>query len=291
MVRPSSLHPNHLSLPRSSSKHHPDCIRADLSTRFASLNLQTTHLPSGPPSPHIPILHSAHLPAAKRLILYFGESFQDLGVFAYRTIGQISNAAGSCIDFVSAIHAVPEGAEAPAVLIANCGQLIWYRRGGRAVTQQTWSALPRKTGVSLPYQLDPEKNRVKGHKTIGEHVESVFEWVSKEANDEVRIDVVSVGDSVEEVVRYLETHWGTLKAKVEAVAIGRLVFSAIYFPFFFTSLDMKIADMDIMNSGHAWLGEHPSIWGAEFAYFWSRVRHPPLLISSPHHQSLQTQPI
>ena len=165
------------------------------------------------------------------MILYFGESFQDLGVFAYRTIGQISNAAGSCIDFVSAINTVPEGAQAPAVLIANCGQLIWYRRGGRAVTQQTWNALPRKTGVSLPYQLDPEKNYVKGHKTVGEHVESVFEWVSKEANDDVRIDVVSVGDSVEEAVRYLETHWGTLKAKVEAVAIGRLVFSTFFLCF------------------------------------------------------------
>ena len=89
--------------------------------------------------------------------------------------------------------------------------------------------------MSLPYKLDPEKNYVEGHKTVGEHVESVFEWVSKEANEGVRIDIVIVGDSIEEVVRYLETHWGEWKAKVEAVAIGRLVFLGL---FSFLSLDL-----------------------------------------------------
>ena len=210
------------------------------------------------------------------MILYFGESNQDLGIFAYRTIGQISNAAGSCIDFVSAIHTVPEGSQAPAVVIANCGQLIWYRRGGRAVTQQTWNALPRKTGVSLPYKLDPEKNYVKGHKTVGEHVESVFEWVRKEADEGVRVDIVVVGDSIGGVVRYLETRWGEWKTKVEAVAVGRLVFSA----FSWLLPYMKNAYADIINSGHAWLGADRSEWSDEFADFWARVSRPPFL-SSP----------
>ena len=93
------------------------------------------------------------------------------------------------------------------------------------MTQQTWNALPRKTGVSSPYKLDPEKNYVKGHKTVGEHVESVFEWVRTEADEGARIDIVVVGDSIEEVARYLETRWGEWKTKVEAVAVGRLVFS------------------------------------------------------------------
>lgn len=109
-------------------------------------------------------------------MVYFGESSQDLGIFAYRSIGQISLAAGSCIDFVNTIQ------KECGVVIANCGQLIWYRRGNRPVTQQTWSAVPRKTGVSLPYKLDQEKNRVQGHATVGEHVYSVFEWVKKEAD-------------------------------------------------------------------------------------------------------------
>lgn len=200
-----------------------DCIRAKLASRFAALSLQTAHLPSGISHPNIPILYSAHLNTAKRLILYFGESTQDLGIFAYRTIGQVSYAAGSCIDFVSSIQDVPDGVEAPAVVIANCGQLIWYRRGGRAVTQQTWSALPRKTGVSLPYRLDPEKNRVQGHKTVGEHVESVFEWVKKEASGVAKIDIVGVGDTIEDVSKYLRTHWGEWKEKVDAVAVGRYV--------------------------------------------------------------------
>ena len=44
---------------------------------------------------------------------------------------------------------------------------------------------------------------------------------------------------------------------------------------------MGNADVEIINSGHAWLGEHPSFWSEEFAYFWSRVRHPSLPSSLP----------
>ena len=103
------------------------------------------------------------------------------------------------------------------------------------MTQQTWSAVPRKTGVSLPYKVDPEKNRVPGHGTVKEHVSSVFEWVKKANKGYVRwlltrerntdwlrakIDIVGVGDSVEEVVKYLRTNWNEWKGSVDAVAIG-----------------------------------------------------------------------
>ncbi|KAL8794727.1 MAG: hypothetical protein Q9195_002681 [Heterodermia aff. obscurata] len=259
-AKPSTVPPNPSTSPspKSSPLTSPsptDCIRADLIPRFTALNLHTTHLPSGPSTPNIPILHSAHLPAAKRLILYFGESTQDLGIFAYRTIGQVSHAAGSCLEFVSAVHSsVPVEAAPLAVLIANCGQLIWYRRGARAVTQQTWNALPRKSGVSLPLRLDAGRNRVEGHRTVGEHVRSVFEWVRGEAGEGVRIDVVSVGDSVGEVVRYLESHWGEWKARVEAVAVG---------------------------SGHAWLGPDRSQWSDEFADFWARRARAYLISEEP----------
>ena len=36
------------------------------------------------------------------------------------------------------------------------------------------------------------------------------------------------------------------------------------------------ADVDIIDSGHAWLGPDRSEWSEEFADFWARVSHLPL---------------
>ena len=109
---------------------------------------------------------------------------------------------------------------------------------------QTWSALPRKTGVSLPYRLDPERNRVPGHNTVAEHVASVFEFVSRESRA-MKIEVISIGDSVEDVTRYLRENWTKWAGKIDAVAVG---------------------------SGNAWLGEDVADWDGDFADFWARVR-------------------
>lgn len=218
------------------------CIRNNLAPRFTALGLETVRLPqsAGAEDPHVPILTSTNFPHAKRLILYFGDNVQDLGIFAYRIIGQESISSGSVIDFVTTIRDSGYG-EDTAILIANVGQLIWYRRGARAVTRATWSALPRKFGIDGPMKVDSVKNRVPGHETPEDHVRSVFEMVKQTARADVAIDVIGLCDGAEEAIKYLGENWAHWKENVQAVAVG----SGYFF----------------------------RVKGEEFGEFWSKVRN------------------
>ncbi|KAL8710219.1 MAG: hypothetical protein Q9220_005150 [cf. Caloplaca sp. 1 TL-2023] len=197
------------------------CILTNIQSRLlSSSTLEITPLPLGTSSrePHIPIYTSTNLPTCTRLIVYIGESWQDLGVFAWRTIGQYTIASGSIIDFV---HSIQKRPDPPGVIIANPGQLLWYRGGQRAVTQTTWLALPRKWAVSPAMEIDEVRNRVPGNRNPAEHVAYVFnEVVTKMARKDAKIDVVGMGDGAREVVEYLRDNWEKWEGRVQAVAIG-----------------------------------------------------------------------
>ena len=144
---------------------------------------------------------------------------QDLGIFAYRIIGQESISSGSALDFTHDIQSSKDGSDT-AIVIANLGQLCWYRRGQRATTMTSWNALPRKTGVSGPMRIDSVKNHVPGNEDVKAHVKSVFEAVAKVARDDVVIDVIGIGDGAEEAVEYLDQNWGTWEGTVRAICVG-----------------------------------------------------------------------
>ena len=186
--------------------------------RALSVNVTRLPLDGSPDDPHVPIFTSANLATAKRTILYFGEELQDLGVFAYRTIGQESTGAGTALNFVSTIQA---SKDQPGIIIANLGQLTWYRRGKRAVTRVTWNALPGKTAVSGPMRVDPVKNRARGNEDMAAHVKYVFEAVVRQmVNPDAQLDVIGVGEGASESVSYLERHWDQWEDRVQAMAVG-----------------------------------------------------------------------
>ena len=144
---------------------------------------------------------------------------QDLGVFAYRIIGQESISAGSALDFTHDIQSSKDGADT-AIVIANLGQLLWYRRGQRAVTMASWNGLPRKSGVRGPMRIDPVKNHIPENEDVKAHVKSVFEVVGKMASDDAVIDVIGLGDGAEEAVEYLDQNWMRWETKVRTICVG-----------------------------------------------------------------------
>lgn len=241
-------------------RHFSACIRANIQSRLLASSLTISPLPleTSPSEPHIPIYTSTNISHCKRLILYIGESWQDLGVLAWRVIGQTSIAAGSIIDFVHTIQQAPDN---PGILIANTGQLLWYRGGQRAITMTTWQALPRQTAMGLAMEIHETRNRVPGHRDPKEHIANIFEEViPKLARGDVVIDVAATGDGASDVVVYLRNNWeGKCEKNVQAVAVG---------------------------AGYVWDAEHV-IGGGPFRLFWGDVSFASLIIGF-HSVSLMT---
>ena len=176
-------------------------------------------------------------------MLYIGEAAQDLGVFAYRIIGQESISSGSALDFIHDVQNGKDGKDI-GIMVANPGQLLWYRRGQRAMTMESWNGLPRKTGVSDPMRIDPVKNYVPGNKDVQHHVANCFDAIAELAIKDVKIDIAAVGEGAECVARYLDQNWERWESNIQAMCVG---------------------------VGFLWRMEQES-FNEKFMQFWSRVR-------------------
>jgi hypothetical protein len=188
--------------------------------RLRALNLHTINLPLSTPStdPHVPILASASLSKSLHVIVLFYEHSQDLGIFAQRIIGGKGGInAGSAVNFVRYIQAV---LPSTGIILANLGQLRWWRRGGKAVTHTTWFALPRKSAVSETPRFDPIKNSVRGNRNTEEHVSYIFNHVITELCDpKARISVIGVGDGSYQASNFLDRNWSAWGERMESFSM------------------------------------------------------------------------
>lgn len=126
------------------------------------------------------------------------------------------------------------------------GQLLWYRRGKRAVTRATWAGLPRRTGVSQQLTVDSKKNRVPGNEDVAAHTKYIFEYViPRMVNPAAKLNIIGIGEGAEETVNYLQYSWETWKDRIQAIVIG---------------------------SGYQWPSS--DIQNPEFADFWGKVLFP-----------------
>jgi len=183
--------------------------------------MTTLRLPltiTGPNEPHVPILVSANLRTASRIIVVFGEPIQDLGIWAYRSIGTNGINAGSAVSLAEHVlyqqqkscqketTAERNQLSDTALVLANTGQLVWHAAGRKAITMPTWLALPRRSAVDPP-QTMTERNKIRGNENWQEHVECVFGEIlaarGRLVRADAKIDIVGVAEGGLGVVRYL----------------------------------------------------------------------------------------
>ena len=211
--------------------HHVDnrieVIRNIVSERLQNLGLEKIRLPLGATetNPTLPIFVSSNLKTKKRVIILFYEHNQDLGIFAHRIIGGRGGInAGSAVDFVKYIQSMAtsgDNHEAPGIILANMGQLWWWRQGRKAVTQTSWYALPQKSAVDRPYRFDEVKNRIPGNKNTEEHVNYIFNHVvEKLVNSGAKLSVVGVSEGATRVASFLENaeNWKKWGNRMDALA-------------------------------------------------------------------------
>ncbi|KAJ0416835.1 Arb2 domain-containing protein [Aspergillus carlsbadensis] len=205
-----------------------ECIRKIVSARLRNLGLVTLHLPlnSGPTKPHVPILVSKNLSTASRIILVFGEPIQDLGIWAYRTVGAENINTGSAVDFAKAVleHEEKNGGKGDvALVLANTGQLIWHCASGRALSINSWLAQPRPSAVeSAPGET--KRNKIPGNENWQAHVGSVFNGIlsarGQLVRKDVKIDVIGLAEGGLGAIRYLALNWNTWRPHISAICLA-----------------------------------------------------------------------
>lgn len=205
--------------------------------------MEITRLPLGTPanSPHVPILTSKNLAECKRCVVYIGQPSQDLGVLANRLMDAESIAAGSLISLIDAVHKTNTSTEHDGIVVANPGQLVWYRRGKKAVTYESWYNIPRRSAVS-PSMTMGEGNKIPRNHDPEQHIQCFFEDVVLPlAKRGCKLNIISVGAGAIETINYLQKDWPKWKDAVQAVVVG---------------------------SGHVWDTE---FFDDEFMEFWGKV--------------------
>jgi hypothetical protein len=195
-------------------------IKEEVLKRLEARRLTSMHLPIGASEddPHTMALVSSNLERAKRVIILFYEHTQDLGIFAHRIIGGKGGInKGSAVCFVDYIQSLPENpssatksveescGDSPAIILANMGQLRWWRKGKQAITQTTWYSIPRQSAVHPACRFDEVSNTLPGNRNTEEHVAYIFNKVVNGdiLDPEAKLEIIGVADGAYQVVNFL----------------------------------------------------------------------------------------
>lgn len=136
---------------------------------------------------------SSNLSTATRIIVVFGEPIQDLGIWAYRSVGKDGVNAGSAVSFAKAVlH--PKTKQEGTNLNSD------KKEGNTA---------PRPSAVD-PQLMMTRRNIIPNNGNWFEHIASVFQEILADRGRLVRedatIDIVGVADGGQGVIRYLADH-------------------------------------------------------------------------------------
>ena len=110
--------------------------------------------------------------------------------------------------------------EAPAIILANTGQLRWCRSLGKAMTFTSWNALTRPSAVDECIHYDHSRNSVSGHRDISQHVDQILTTViPKLCGKYAKIEIVAIADSCEYVPISMDRNWSIIAPRMQSLAL------------------------------------------------------------------------
>jgi hypothetical protein len=177
-----------------------------------------------PASPSIPIFATSQelLKTKKSVIIILNDHMQDLGIWAYRKICDESFDAGSCTGTIKALKLRHRSVQSePGIVILNPGQYFYSHKEQRALSHESWEALPKKSLYHPTVCADEMHNLVPGSRDRDEHVATVFENVLN--NDEyvspdADLYLVGISAGSNTLLKYMDKQWSSLSSRVKAAA-------------------------------------------------------------------------
>ncbi|CAK7273446.1 hypothetical protein SEPCBS57363_005656 [Sporothrix epigloea] len=184
--------------------------------RLATLGVHPVRLPLGAreDEPHVLVLATKDLDTADRVILFVGETAQELGILAHRVIsGGKGIEHGSVISMVRRIRG-PEAVNSaatnktalPAVLITNPGELFWWPDAQRSLSLHAIEGMPRPSAAHLAPRIFSGQNTIPDHETADAHVASVFrDLLTRDgATSPARITAIGVAGGADALETFLD---------------------------------------------------------------------------------------
>ncbi|PSN70334.1 hypothetical protein BS50DRAFT_662530 [Corynespora cassiicola Philippines] len=227
------------------------CQRAEVARRLSALGLDKLYLPTlsttKPNGPHVPILAPPVevLKTRKRVIVIINDTLQDLGILAYRSLQRgLGLNGGSVVNFTKeminhsrephhGLNLFQDGAgiddkDAPGLIVMNNGQLLYSHKYNQTLSLRGWSALPRKSMVHDQVKVHQVENRVEGHRTPQEHIQSVFRDVVLNTDyvaGDAEVYVVAIENGAENLLGILERDFETYGSRITALAVVQSLYS------------------------------------------------------------------
>jgi hypothetical protein len=177
--------------------------------------------------PHIPIFVSSDIGSKTRVVLIFGETYQDLGVLAHRVLsGPGGIDKGSMVSVIKEIgqqRSSPADSSPPGIILANTGQThFWSPELQRPLTIAGSEGAPMPSAAHCGISIREGENRVPENGNMREHIRYIFEKVVPAfVGAKAGLDILAVGDAADAVEQYLDwgVTWGRLEGMINCMAI------------------------------------------------------------------------
>ncbi|OQE03939.1 hypothetical protein PENSOL_c001G04735 [Penicillium solitum] len=193
-------------------------IRTCIIDRLLGMGMHFMKIPRGSKQ-QVPIMVSGNVTTAPRVVVFFGEIVEDLGVFSYRDACDDGISFGSILGFAKGLLGENAQDSPNALVLANTGQTVWNNSGWFAMTADSAHSQHRSSAVERKRPLD-DRNVI-GKGSIGEHVENIFHQVLMRGNFQVgaRIDIIGMSEGGHAAMTYLKNQWSFWSPHISSLSL------------------------------------------------------------------------
>jgi hypothetical protein len=206
--------------------HH--IIREEVAKCMTSLNMQLLYMPhmaleQPVGQPYMPIYTTPlkELSKKTRLVVVVPCQNVELGLWSVHDIfGDLGIESGSAISLVRMLNECER--DSPGLIILNPNETYFSHEFNRPLTLQGWQDRPRISALHPMPVVDSKWNRIPGHESVENHIQSVLENLidnEKYVQPNCKIDVVGLMEGGNKAMEYLDHNCSYTRTTLQLVVL------------------------------------------------------------------------